>query len=299
MYTPKSEDALALVLKMVEDPAVMIPEVRRSLTVLKQLWGESHVTTGLTCEDLLYMLFGEEETKCQGLDNDDSARDGGSLTNISASAGGIGTNKLGLVNLKSPDCISIQVDRGTPLSPNDWWHRRLVKNGNGSDVLITKMSENWVVSFPVSSLLSESTVRQRCVIIPITSQPVVDSAMQLIQHAIESRAMRDLFFGDGVGDMSDDTASSVDSGSGDPVRFTAGLTVEQLLNALVLGFALASVVKLVVFFARCDHHWKPLAEGPMRDGRCIADGPVAIAHSSPGPRDLYDLGMCFVFGPPK
>lgn len=303
MSTPRNEDALALVLKMVEDPAVMIPEVRRSLTALKQLWGDNHVTAALTEEDLLYIMFGEDEMKYQGLDYEDSARDGGSLSCISASAGGIGSNKLGLVTIKSTSktsgCFAIHVDRGSPLSPKEWCQRRRVKGGNGSDVFITQILGSWVVAFPVSSPISESTVRQRCIIIPITSQPVVDSAIQRIQHSSESKALRDLFFGDGGDDITDDTASSEDDGSGDPVGFVDVLTVEQLLNALVLGFALASVVKLIVFFARCDHPWKSLPEGPMRDGTCIEDDPVVVGPSPSAPPNMHDLGMCFVFGPLK
>ena len=290
-----SEDANVLVIKMLEDPAIMVPEVRRILDVLNQLWGENCVTATLTEEHCLDIMFGKQGMKSSGEGNDDDSRDGGSLTN-GLTSGVVGGNDIGLIILQdgstTSSCATVHIDRVTSLSPKVWQQRRRVRGSISSDVLIAQHLGCWVVAFPTITPLSELAVRRRCIVIPVTLQRTDDK----MQDSGVLTALRELFLKMHDSSVSDEVNGNEDCGERDPVGFADGVTVEQLLNALVIGFALASMVKVGLFLVNCDIPYNEHSECSRFDEEYTC-GDSSRESSRLSRQLLYDMGTCFVFGP--
>lgn len=289
---PRSKESYELVLKMLEDPAIMIPELRRTFDFVNELWGDNCVTAALTVADCLDIMFGKQSIESSREANDDDFRDGGSLRN-GLTSGVVGGSNIGLVELQSNSATSdstlVHVDRGNPLSPKEWQHRRKVRGSASCDVLVAQTHGRWVVAFPMSSPISKSAVRRRCIIIPISPQGNDDE----MQDSGLPRTLRELLFENSDASVSDRLHGNENCGGSDPVGFADGMTVEQLLNALVLGFTLASMIKVGLFFVNCDFPYDLHSQCSRFDEIHTCDD----ISRGPSRQSLYDMGTCFVFGP--
>jgi len=289
---PRSKGPYELVLKMLEDPAIMIPELRRTFDFVNDLWGENCVTAALTVADCLNIMFGKQNVESSREGNDDDFRDGGSWRN-GLTSGVVGGSSIGLVELQpnstTSDSTLVHIDRGNFLSPKEWHHRRKVIGSATCDVLVAQTHGRWVVAFPMSSPISKSAVRRRCIIIPISPQ---QNDVE-VQNSDLPRILRELFFENPDASVSDQLHGNENCGGSDPVGFVDGVTVEQLLNALVLGFALASVVKAGLFFVNCDIPYDLHSQCSRLDEMHTCDD----ISRGPFGQSLYDMGTCFVFGP--
>jgi len=299
------EATLDIVLAMVCDEQVVIPEIRRVLLFCRDQWLADSGTWGeFSLGHMSTMLFG---ATCGTEDGNRS------LTSSQAT----GNRRLGLVRfcLNSLSISNIQVDQKDALTAEEWLKycncQYLGNNISTTGVLVFQMpsSNGWSIAFPVTttreSASGDSIVRRRMVILPALCNVAIDDIgrhVQELQASTEGRILRDLYFCEKEGsiDMIDGFRSPLIREN--PADLTE-ITLDRLLNSLAIAFFLATAVKLYLFFKRCGEQLPPHVHANKElCGADTVDLQRDLGSSAAGllAHDwgwAKEMALCFLYGP--
>lgn len=258
-----SEDALQLVLLIAADCDAILPEARSSILRLQNLHLEAEQNSDdRFTSEAWRLLFGRALSTPPASD-------------VCQQSSGITpeviSHNIALVEFVPPTNTSRGSDGACDLGT------RLIVQGQyvAADALVRRslvcmacVCGAWVVVFPV--VRGDS---RRLVVLAVTTS----SGGVNFRASRELRALRDACFCE---------TSDFDT---DPDKDDGEAFLEKILSALVLGFVIATLIKVVLFFLRCNEHWKP---------RCKPMMPLNTCHRQLSWTDqAQDLALCFVFGP--
>jgi len=286
------EATLQLVLAMLQDEHVMIPEIRQTLLMAqKRQWAFDSNSKDVTFEMMSALLFGAGSI--EGQDYPSAER--------TATKG-----RLGLVRFSDesrPTLLDVQVSQNCRLSPQEWAqkHRNSLSNLDGNIFIFQLPGSNgWTLAFPVVTEKG-SAIRRRLMLLPTKKD------LPELPSSCASRALRDMVFYEG----GDDHSPLDEDDRREPDGVT-DITVDRLMNSLVVAFVLATSVKLYLFYVRCGGHarWHSGSaqevgiEALGVDVSCSATYPIesqiSAAESSHGSLSwLVQMAACFLYGPPS
>jgi hypothetical protein len=285
------EATLQLVLVMLQDDQVMIPEMRQTLLMAqKKQWTFDSNCEDVTFEQMSALLFG-----VGGIDGQETTATKG---------------RLGLVRFSArfsdesrPTLLDVQVSRNCQLSPEEWTHqqKQSLSNFNGGIFMFQLPGANgWALAFPVVTEKG-SVIRRRLMVLP-TKKDLTE-----LSSCCASRAIRDMVFSEG----GDDHSSLDEDDRREPDGVT-DITVDRLMNSLVVAFVLATSVKLYLFYVRCGGNTRGHSESSQEvgiealgaDESCSVTDPIESQISDPesshgGLSWLVQMAACFLYGPPS